>query len=96
MIAATHLPVPVRLAVCGLPIALSATVNDPVLVPVAVGVKTTLIVQLVLAARLVPQVVVETAKSPVVEITRLVSATVCLLARVNTFAALLVATFCAA
>lgn len=87
---------PVRLEVCGVAIALSATCSAPVLVPVAVGVKTTLILQLVLAARLVPQVVVETLKSPVVEITTLFSATFCLLARVNTFAALVVVTFCAA
>ena len=44
-----YLPVPVRLDVCGLPTALSATLNDPVLVPVAVGVNTTLIAQLPLA-----------------------------------------------
>jgi hypothetical protein len=86
------LPVPFRLEVCGLPTALSATLNVPVLVPVAVGVNTTLIVQVDLAARLVVQVVVETAKSPVVEITMPVSATVCSLVRVNTFAGLLVPT----
>ena len=54
---------PVRLEVCGLLLALSATFNFPVLVPVAVGLNTTLMVQLVLAARLAPQVVVETLKS---------------------------------
>ena len=67
---------PVRLEVCGLPMALSATFNVPVLVPVSVGVNTTLIVHVVLAARLVVQVVAETAKSPVVEIATPVSATV--------------------
>jgi hypothetical protein len=87
--------VPFRLEVCGLPTALSATLNVPVLVPVAVGVNTTLIVQGVLAARLVPHVVVETAKSPVVEIAMPVSATVCSLVRVNTFAGLLTPTFSA-
>ena len=91
-----YLPVPVRLDVCGLPTALSATFNEPVLVPVAVGVNTTLILQLVLAAKLVVQVVVETLKSPVVEGTMLFSATLCLLASVNTLAALVVPTFCAA
>ena len=91
-----YLPVPVRLEVCGLPNALSATFNEPVLVPVAVGLKTTLILQLVLAVRLVVQVVVETLKSPVVEITMLFSATGCLLARVNTFARLVVPTVRAA
>ena len=96
-VAGLYLPVPVRLEVCGLPTtALSATCNDPVLAPVAVGVKTTLIVQLVLAARLVVQVVVETLKSPVVEIVMPVKAAVCLLASVNTLAALVVPTFCAA
>jgi len=96
MVTALYFPVPVRLAVCAVPIALSAAFNDPVLVPVAVGVKITLILQLALAARLVPHVVVETLKSPVVEITMLFSATFCLLASVNTFAMLLVVTFCAA
>jgi len=85
--------VPDRLDVCGLPVALSATLSIPVLVPVAVGVNTTLILQLAFAARLVVQVVVETLKSPVVEITMLVSATVCLLVRVNTVAGLATPTF---
>jgi len=84
------LPVPVRLEVCGLPTALSLTCNVPVLVPVAVGVNTTLMVQLDLAARLVVQVVADALKSPVVEIEMPVSATLCLLASVNTFAGLLV------
>jgi len=75
--------------------ALSLTLNVPVLVPVFVGVNTTLIVQLVLAARLVVQVVAETLKSPVVEITMLLSVTLRLLARVNTFAGLVIPTFCA-
>jgi hypothetical protein len=88
-----YLPVPDRLEVCGLPTALSATFNVPVLVPVAVGVNVTLILQLALAARLVVQVVEETAKSPVVEIAMLVSATFCLLVSVNTDAGLLVPTF---
>src|SRR5208283_4114848 len=78
--------------VCGLPAALSATFNVPVLVPVCVGVNVTLILQLDLAAKLVVQVVVETLKSPVVEMAMLVSATVCLLASVNTFAGLVVPT----
>jgi hypothetical protein len=87
------LPVPVRLDVWGLPIALSATLKIPVLVPVAVGVNTTLIVHIALAARLVEQVVAETLKSPVVEIVMPVSATACLLVRVSVFAGLLVPTF---
>jgi hypothetical protein len=57
-------PVPVSDTVCGLPAALSATVRVPVRVPVPVGVKTTLTVQLVLAARLAPQLLV-CEKSPI-------------------------------
>jgi hypothetical protein len=91
-----YLPVPVRLEVCGLPIALSATLNVPVLVPTAVGVNTTLMVQEDSALRLLVQVVAETLKSPVVEIAMPVSATACLFASVNTFAGLVVFTFCAA
>ena len=86
---------PVSAEVCGLLIPLSATLNDPVLVPVIVGVKVTLILQLALATRLVVQVVEETLKSPLVEITMLFSATFCLLVSVNTFAGLVVPTFSA-
>jgi hypothetical protein len=51
-------PVPVRLMMCGLPAALSVMVIAPVLVPVAVGVKVTLMVQVPVATTDVPQVVV--------------------------------------
>lgn len=44
-------PVPVKLTVCGLPLALSVMVMEPVCVPVAVGVNVTLITQGVLGAR---------------------------------------------
>ena len=54
---------PVKLAVCGLLVALSLTVIVPVRVPDAVGVKSTLMSQLIPAAREVPQVSVA-AKSP--------------------------------
>jgi|SRR5690348_10062694 hypothetical protein len=91
-----YFPVPVRLEVCGLLLALSLTVNSPVLVPFACGVKVTLIVHLLLAARLVVQVVVDTAKSPVVEIAMLVRAIAWLLLSVNVFAALVVPTAWAA
>ncbi len=74
---------------------LSLTCNVPVRVPVCVGVKITLISQLDLAARLVEQVVVETLKSPVVEIKMPVIATLCLLASVNTLAGLPLPTFSA-
>jgi hypothetical protein len=56
-------PVPERLAVCGLFVALSVTVNVPLRAPVAVGVNVTLIVQLAPAATLAPQLFVW-AKSP--------------------------------
>jgi hypothetical protein len=51
-------PVPVRLTVCVVGLALSVMVTTPVRVPVAVGLKVTLRVQLALAARLEPQVLV--------------------------------------
>lgn len=70
--------------------ALSETLKLPVLVPLAVGENTTLIVHLDLAASVLVHVVAETLKSPVVEITMLVSdATFCLLERVK-FAGVLV------
>ena len=51
-------PVPVRLTVCGLPLALSVTLIVPVWVPVAVGVNVTLIVHLPPAATEEPHVLV--------------------------------------
>ena len=51
-------PVPVRLTVCVAGLALSVMVKEPLLEPLAVGVKVTLRVQLALAARLEPQVLV--------------------------------------
>jgi hypothetical protein len=75
-------------------LALSVTLTDPVLVPLAVGLNTTLILQLASAARLVPQVVVETAKSPVAEIEMPVSELAVLLVRVSVLAALVVPTVC--
>jgi hypothetical protein len=62
-------PVPLKLTVCGLPLALSVSVRLPERLPVAVGVNVTLITQLALAATgaLVLQVVplAAIAKSPV-------------------------------
>ena len=49
-------PVPVSDTTCGLPLALSWTVSDPVRVPVAVGLNLMLIVQLLPTARELPQV----------------------------------------
>jgi hypothetical protein len=56
-------PVPERLTVCGLPVALSEMLTAAVRAPVAAGVKVTLIEQLPLAATELPQVLVW-AKSP--------------------------------
>ena len=89
-----YVPVPVKLDVCGLLLALSLTFKCPVRVPFAVGVKVTLIVQLLLAAKLVVHVVSDTAKSPFVEIAMPVSAIVWLLVNVNVFSGLVVPTFC--
>lgn len=61
------IPVPLKLAVWGLPAALSGMVTVPVLVPVAVGVKVTLIMQLAPATREVPQLLVW-PKSPLTPI----------------------------
>src|SRR5580704_13480573 len=87
-----YLPVPDRFETCGLVAALSLTTNVPVAAPVCVGWKTTLMVQVEPAARLEPQVVAETENGPVVEGEMLVSATACLLWRVNVLAALVVPT----
>ena len=51
-------PVPVRLTVCVAGLALSVMVKEPLREPLAVGVKVTLRLQLALAARLEPQVLV--------------------------------------
>ena len=55
---AVPVPLPERLMTCGLPLALSVMVTAPVRVPVAVGVKVTLIVQLFPVATPVPQLFV--------------------------------------
>jgi hypothetical protein len=49
-------PVPVKVTVCGLSLALSVMVTVPLAEPAAVGVKVTLIVQAVPSAMPVPQV----------------------------------------
>ena len=49
---------PVRLTVCGLPVALSVMVTEAVRLPGAVGVKVTLMVQLPPAGTELPQVLV--------------------------------------
>jgi hypothetical protein len=57
-------PMPLRLTLWGLPVALSVRVTAAVRVPPAAGVKITLILQLAPAATLEPQLLVS-AKSPV-------------------------------
>jgi hypothetical protein len=54
----TSVPVPLRERVCGLPGPLSVIDSVPVRVPIAVGLKLTLIVQLAPAANELPQVLV--------------------------------------
>jgi len=57
--AGAGVPVPLRVMVCGLPVALSVMDTEADRVPVAVGVKVTLIVQVpLLAATELPQVFV--------------------------------------
>ena len=88
-----YLPVPDRLEVCGAPAALSLARNNPVLVPIWVGLNITLIVQLDWAERVLGQFVPVTLKSPVVESMILASGTFCLLLSVNVFAVLPCPTF---
>jgi hypothetical protein len=82
-------PVPDRLIVCGLLLALSVMVIEPVRAPAAVGVKVTLIVQFPLAATLVPQVLVS-AKSPLGVILLMLSDALPELVSVTGWAALVV------
>ena len=53
--AGAGVPVPLRITVWGLPLALSEIVKAPLILPVAVGAKLTLIVQLAPPAREDPQ-----------------------------------------
>jgi hypothetical protein len=75
-------PVPVRLTDWVAGLALSVMVTAPVLVPVAVGLKVTLSVQLALAARLEPQVLVW-EKSPLVVMLVMLRAALPVLLRVT-------------
>jgi hypothetical protein len=59
-----HFPVPERLTVWGLVIALSLIFSTATRLPFAVGVNVILTVQLLPAASVVPQVVADWAKSP--------------------------------
>lgn len=86
----THVPVPLRLAVWGLLSALLLTVSVPASVPVVVGLKVTEIVQLARGPRELPQVVEETAKSPLAAILEMGTCNRALLVRVMFCAGLLV------
>ena len=84
---ACTLPVPVRDTLCGLPAALSVMLSAPVRVPTCVGVKVTLILQFLPAAKVLPQVLELTAKSPVVAMLEMFSTPVPVLDRVTALAA---------
>jgi hypothetical protein len=88
------LPVPARFDVCRL--ASSLTSNCPCSGPVILGVKVTSMVHWLLGAKVDPQVVADTAKSPIVEIVILFTDSRSLLIKVNVFAALVVLTNCGA
>jgi hypothetical protein len=89
-------PVPLKLTICGLPLALSVRVRPPERLPVAVGVNVTLITQLlpggtgVLVLQLVP--LAATAKSPVTPMLVKLKDAVPLLVTVTALAALVVPT----
>ena len=84
-------PVPDSPTVCGLPLALSVTVIEPVREPAAVGVKVTEIVQLAPATTELPQVLVW-LKSPLAAIVVIVRVADPLLVNVTDCAALVVLT----
>ena len=73
LMAGALMPRPVSEMLCGLPTALSVRVIAPVRVPVAVGLKVTLMMQEAVGAKPVPQLSVS-EKSPLATIVRLVTA----------------------
>jgi hypothetical protein len=85
-------PLPLRLTICGLLVALSWSGKLPVRLPAAVGLKVTLIVHEPRAARLTPQVLV-CAKSPVTGIPEKLTAAPPSLVTVKILARLVVRTF---
>ena len=88
-------PVPERLTVCGLPLALSVMLTEAVRLPLAEGLNVTLIVQLALAATELPHVLVWTKSLALVPVSaRLVmlKAALPVLLRVRVWAALVVPT----
>lgn len=81
-----EVPVPVRVTVCGLPVALSETETAPVRAPAAVGLKVTLMVQLAPFACDVPQLFVcekSAALAPVIVIPEIESVPLPVLNRVT-------------
>ena len=84
-------PVPLRLTVCDPPEALSVTVIVPVRLPVAVGEKATLIVQVAAAARLAGQLLLS-EKLPLAAMPLIVSAVVPLFVSVIAWVELVVPT----
>lgn len=84
------LPVPLRLSVCGLLMALSAKANVPLAAPSAAGVNVTPTLQVAPAATAVPHVLLEIANGPpaATEMPVKVSATLSLLVTVTVFAGL--------
>ena len=87
-----ELPVPLRLTFCGLFEALSVKVSVPLAAPVAVGVNVTPTAQLAPAARLVPQVLLEIAKGPLIPTLEMVRAVLWRLVSVTVTAALVLPT----
>jgi hypothetical protein len=88
-------PVPVSVAVCGVLASLSATLRVALTVPVAVGVKVTLMVQLFPTASVVPQALVlakEDAPAPVTLTTMFFRIAVLSFLSVTVFAVLVVLT----
>jgi len=92
MFSNAHLPVPLKLTTCGLFAALSWRVSVPLRVPVAVGLKVTLMPHVACAAKLVPQVLVS-AKSPATAIPAIVTAVPPVLVTLKVFGELVVPTF---
>ena len=87
-----ELPVPPRLTFCGLFEALSVKVSVPVAAPAAVGVNVTPTAQLAPAARLVPHVLLEIAKGPLISTLEIVRVVLWRLVRVTVTGALVVFT----
>ena len=89
-------PVPERVAVCGLFVALSVSVSDALRAPAALGVNVTLMAQVAPAATLAPQVFVcakSVALVPVKPTVVMLNAVLCELVSVTAWAALVVPTF---